>query len=51
MATPGAYRSSQARGQIRASAVTYAQPQQHQIQVTAVTYAAAYSNVKKICFK
>ena len=39
--TPVTYRSSQARGQIGASALS--QPQQHQSQVTSTTYTEAFN--------
>ena len=49
-ATPVAYGSSQARGQIRAAAASQSNPQlqQHWIWVTSATYAIAHSNTRSL---
>ena len=47
-ATPVAYGSSWARGQIKAAAVSYAIATATQIQATAASYAAAYGNAKSL---
>ena len=48
MAAPAAYESSQARGQIRAAARAYTQPQQHGIQGTYAIYTKADSNARSL---
>ena len=47
-ATPAAYGSSWARGQIRTAAASLPQPQQHWIQAASATYAAVCSNARSL---